>query len=170
MAAVGNVVSKRTARATVEYGTESEAPEHNVKRLAKSTKAGESASQKVESMASTSGVIASTAATMDGSSGSYSRRGSIVGRTSADLADMKGVPRGGESYTVADGFKLPGQVQVQDPPNHANSSLKSHKLDGLQQDDRPLNFGEVLPGVYRSSFPKTEDYPFYKKLGLKTVV
>ncbi|OIW27140.1 protein-tyrosine phosphatase, partial [Coniochaeta ligniaria NRRL 30616] len=34
----------------------------------------------------------------------------------------------------------------------------------------PLNFGQVLPGIYRSSFPRTEDYPFFKKLGLKMVV
>ncbi|KAK2590686.1 tyrosine-protein phosphatase siw14 [Conoideocrella luteorostrata] len=35
---------------------------------------------------------------------------------------------------------------------------------------QPLNFGLVVPGVYRSSYPKLEDYDFLKKLKLKTVV
>ncbi|KAK0652107.1 tyrosine phosphatase family-domain-containing protein [Cercophora newfieldiana] len=35
---------------------------------------------------------------------------------------------------------------------------------------RPLNFGIVVPGVYRSSFPQTEDYSFVEGLKLKTVV
>ncbi|KAJ9138600.1 Tyrosine phosphatase [Pleurostoma richardsiae] len=35
---------------------------------------------------------------------------------------------------------------------------------------QPLNFGVVVPGVYRSSFPKEGDYPFLKSLELKTVV
>ncbi|OWT43233.1 tyrosine phosphatase [Pochonia chlamydosporia 170] len=35
---------------------------------------------------------------------------------------------------------------------------------------RPINFGAVIPGVYRSSYPKPEDYDFLRNLGLKTVV
>lgn len=35
---------------------------------------------------------------------------------------------------------------------------------------RPINFGVVVPGVYRSSYPKPEDYDFLKNLGLKTVM
>jgi tyrosine-protein phosphatase SIW14 len=35
---------------------------------------------------------------------------------------------------------------------------------------RPLNFGVVVPGVYRSSFPQAEDYAFVEGLKLKTVV
>ncbi|EFY91095.1 tyrosine phosphatase [Metarhizium acridum CQMa 102] len=35
---------------------------------------------------------------------------------------------------------------------------------------RPVNFGVVFPGVYRSSYPKPEDYDFLGSLGLKTVV
>lgn len=35
---------------------------------------------------------------------------------------------------------------------------------------RPINFGIVVPGVYRSSFPQAEDYPFVEGLKLKTVV
>ncbi|KAL7931654.1 tyrosine phosphatase family domain-containing protein [Trichoderma chlorosporum] len=35
---------------------------------------------------------------------------------------------------------------------------------------RPINFGLVVPGVYRSSYPKKEDYAFLKGLKLKTIV
>jgi tyrosine-protein phosphatase SIW14 len=35
---------------------------------------------------------------------------------------------------------------------------------------RPANFGVVTPGLYRSSYPKPDDYGFLKDLNLKTVV
>lgn len=35
---------------------------------------------------------------------------------------------------------------------------------------RPLNFGVVIPGVYRSSYPKPPDYDYLKGLKLKTVI
>lgn len=34
----------------------------------------------------------------------------------------------------------------------------------------PTNFAMVLPGLYRSSYPKAADYPFMKSLNLKTIV
>jgi tyrosine-protein phosphatase SIW14 len=37
-------------------------------------------------------------------------------------------------------------------------------------DGRPFNFGIVIPGVYRSSFPKSHDFEYIKGLGLKTIV
>lgn len=35
---------------------------------------------------------------------------------------------------------------------------------------QPVNFGTVVPGVYRSSYPQEADYPFLQKLCLKTIV
>lgn len=35
---------------------------------------------------------------------------------------------------------------------------------------RPANFGVVVPGVYRSSYPKPDDFPFLQNLKLKTVM
>lgn len=35
---------------------------------------------------------------------------------------------------------------------------------------RPLNFGVVLPGVYRSSYPKAEAFAYLQGLKLKTLV
>lgn len=169
MAVARNVVLKRTARVTVEYGTDREELEHNGKKISDSSKLEEAITQKVESKASTSGVIAPAAAAMEGSAKSYSRRGSVSGLpTSAELADTNGVPQGWELKAGIDSIKLADNVQ--DPSSLVNSGLKPHKLANVHQDDRPLNFGQVLPGIYRSSFPRTEDYPFFKKLGLKTVV
>ncbi|RFU25432.1 Protein-serine-threonine phosphatase/Protein-tyrosine-phosphatase/4-nitrophenylphosphatase, partial [Scytalidium lignicola] len=35
---------------------------------------------------------------------------------------------------------------------------------------QPANFGLVLPGVYRSSYPQKEDFEFLRTLGLKSIV
>lgn len=34
----------------------------------------------------------------------------------------------------------------------------------------PTNFAQVVPGIYRSSFPKIGNFEFLGSLGLKTVV
>jgi len=34
----------------------------------------------------------------------------------------------------------------------------------------PVNFSEVLDGLYRSGYPQLEDYPFLQSLNLKTIV
>jgi hypothetical protein len=35
---------------------------------------------------------------------------------------------------------------------------------------QPLNFGLVVPGVYRSSYPQAQDYDYLRGLKLKTIV
>ena len=34
----------------------------------------------------------------------------------------------------------------------------------------PLNFAMVSPGVYRSGYPNKKNFPFLKKLGLKSLM
>ena len=34
----------------------------------------------------------------------------------------------------------------------------------------PINFGDVAPGIYRSSFPKVGNFEFMKTLGLRTIL
>ncbi|RDW91512.1 hypothetical protein BP5796_02677 [Coleophoma crateriformis] len=48
--------------------------------------------------------------------------------------------------------------------------LQTSRAAGKKNQGRPINFGDVIPGVYRSSFPQTEDYEFLKSLKLKTIV
>ncbi|KAF8855056.1 hypothetical protein BDZ45DRAFT_692876 [Acephala macrosclerotiorum] len=51
------------------------------------------------------------------------------------------------------------------------SVLQSARLaTRAKTDERPINFGEVITGVYRSSFPGEEDFNFLSTLGLKTVL
>ncbi|KAL2020551.1 hypothetical protein VTK56DRAFT_8351 [Thermocarpiscus australiensis] len=57
------------------------------------------------------------------------------------------------------------------PPAYQHGPCSIHELDrALPAGPRPANFGIVVPGVYRSSFPQPEDYPFIESLKLKTIV
>ncbi|KAJ2906972.1 hypothetical protein MKZ38_009835 [Zalerion maritima] len=40
----------------------------------------------------------------------------------------------------------------------------------MDHETRPFNFGTVIPGVYRSSYPQEHDYRFIKSLGLRSIV
>ncbi|KAH7133100.1 tyrosine phosphatase family-domain-containing protein [Dactylonectria estremocensis] len=57
----------------------------------------------------------------------------------------------------------------------ASSSASSFSSQGSKHppaplNGRPINFGIVIPGVYRSSYPKPSDFEYIKSLKLKTVV
>ena len=58
------------------------------------------------------------------------------------------------------------------PPTAAQTLCYSvHELEkNLPAESRPANFGVVVPGVYRSSFPQADDYAFIQGLKLKTIV
>lgn len=57
---------------------------------------------------------------------------------------------------------------------HLQTPLASPISPGIERvlpiDGRPINFGVVVPGVYRSSYPKPEDFGFIRNLGLKSIV
>ncbi|KAB5582415.1 tyrosine phosphatase family-domain-containing protein [Coniochaeta sp. 2T2.1] len=137
------------------------------------TKSDESCSQtqNIESSkASTSGIVAQTATAMeDPSNKAYSRRGSASGPTATSIERAVEATRAGDEVLDFDSTTFVDD-ELESSSIITTASLKTYKLDGLHEDDRPINFGRVIPGVYRSSFPKTEDYPFFKKLRLKTVV
>lgn len=42
--------------------------------------------------------------------------------------------------------------------------------ENLPIEGRPANFGIVIPGIYRSSFPQADDHEFISHLKLKTIV
>lgn len=50
------------------------------------------------------------------------------------------------------------------------SSCSKEATDVIVHPGQPINFGTVVPGVYRSSYPQEADYPFIQKLGLKTIM
>lgn len=49
-------------------------------------------------------------------------------------------------------------------------SLASDAMDEKTTMGQPSNFGTVVPGVYRSSYPQEANYPFIQKLKLKTIM
>jgi tyrosine-protein phosphatase SIW14 len=169
MAVAGKVVSKRTARAFVEYGMEKETSEHYTTKLQVSTKHAETRPEGTQNMASTTSVIGPAAAAMDGaithggsSNSNYRRASTTAASADMDLSDVLGVPRGGASEMGS------GDIE---PANHTQDSTTTvSRSESPQEDGRPINFGLVLPGIYRSSYPQTRDYPFLESLHLNTVV
>lgn len=57
--------------------------------------------------------------------------------------------------------------------NYCSVTTMTEALEGYPPapcKDRPLNFGVVVPGFYRSSYPKPEDYGYLRSLQLRTIV
>lgn len=78
-----------------------------------------------------------------------------------DTLDLDSLER--SNYKLRDAFHPPTA-----PPTLCYST---HELEkNLPAESRPANFGIVVPGVYRSSFPQAEDYAFIQGLKLKTIV
>ncbi|KAG8164252.1 hypothetical protein KVR01_006170 [Diaporthe batatas] len=50
------------------------------------------------------------------------------------------------------------------------NSISKDTLGGRNVLGQPANFGTVVPGIYRSSYPKDADYAFLQKLKLKTII
>ncbi|KAK1836078.1 tyrosine phosphatase family-domain-containing protein [Podospora conica] len=68
---------------------------------------------------------------------------------------------GGQQNKQADAFgSVQGHTAFSNPDPQAP----------LGADGQPDNFGVIVPGMYRSSFPQAEDYAFLEKLKLKTIV
>jgi tyrosine-protein phosphatase SIW14 len=101
--------------------------------------------------------------------------------SSLELASVAG-PESSQQELESDNSMLEAQSQrgsdleLRDafhPPSTTSQQAygSTHMLEkGLPAEHRPLNFGIVVPGVYRSSFPQSEDYAFIEALNLKTMV
>ncbi|CEJ81783.1 hypothetical protein VHEMI01894 [[Torrubiella] hemipterigena] len=59
----------------------------------------------------------------------------------------------------------PLKIVPMHPTFTSSPAIPAAPLEG-----RPLNFGVVIPGVYRSSYPKPPDYDYIRGLKLKTVI
>lgn len=59
---------------------------------------------------------------------------------------------------------------LQDIASSRRSDLEVSIGLPLMTTGRPDNFGVIEPGVYRSSYPKLEDFAFLQGLKLKTVM
>lgn len=73
------------------------------------------------------------------------------------------------------GSSFPQQQQTSPPPSLPSSSSMVKKDDGATEEPEeelipPENFALVCRGVYRSAFPKKKNFPFLKKLKLKSMM
>lgn len=51
-----------------------------------------------------------------------------------------------------------------------SSALSESSSSGDSEVSPPGNFAEVVPGLYRSSFPHEKHFPYLRSLGLKTIL
>ncbi|OAA55839.1 tyrosine phosphatase family protein [Niveomyces insectorum RCEF 264] len=118
------------------------------------------------------------------SSSSASARLSVtaVAGTSSDKHDVA-VPIEIEPSAVLAGSNSSSRVSISSSSYSSASSTPSDTLldsanpnfDGEENaiftpSGAPLNFGNVLPGLYRSSYPRPENFKFLEQLKLKTIV
>ncbi len=85
-------------------------------------------------------------------------------------------PYGGSYIAAHESAQMSAYILSNCYDTFSDSILGSESLDELKDDvvkkipGRPVNFGTVIPDVYRSGFPQTEDLAFLKTLGLKTIL
>ncbi|RGP69050.1 hypothetical protein FSPOR_4920 [Fusarium sporotrichioides] len=101
------------------------------------------------------------------------------GSRSASKEDMKqeveevltSMNRSQSATTIAMETSLSTQTSDSDSRSSSISRSRVQSPEHVASfDGRPFNFGVVIPGVYRSSFPKSHDFEYIKGLGLKTIV
>ncbi len=68
------------------------------------------------------------------------------------------------------GARLAMYTTIIPTPAYPFFGKESRSDNGVPAVGRPDNFGVVVPGVYRSSYPQTRDYVFIKDLELRTIV
>ncbi|PFH57597.1 hypothetical protein XA68_14804 [Ophiocordyceps unilateralis] len=76
----------------------------------------------------------------------------------------------GERDASATSASRPGDKISTPTPAKVSAVTRASTFPVAPLAGRPVNFGVVLPGVYRSSYPQPEDYAFLQSLQLKTVV
>ncbi|KAK7735244.1 tyrosine-protein phosphatase siw14 [Cytospora paraplurivora] len=89
--------------------------------------------------------------------------GDLVKEMAAQSADMQRSISGQSSVESLESWKSASSVTTE-------SSFLTEATTVNTSSGQPINFGTVVPGVYRSSYPREEDYEFIQKLKLKTIV
>ncbi|KAK4034705.1 tyrosine phosphatase family-domain-containing protein [Parachaetomium inaequale] len=147
------VMSKRSGRPYGEDDTEKQAEDHQEKRMGRHEDARSEGRDRQKST--------STATT-------HSSQSSL--EPSPVIRPADGQP---EIDTLELGPPARSDSELRDAfhPTQQQVAYSIHELEkSLPTESRPANFGVVVPGVYRSSFPQSEDYGFIEGLKLKTIV
>ncbi|KAK3314527.1 tyrosine phosphatase family-domain-containing protein [Apodospora peruviana] len=167
MAAGTKVVSKRSARTYTEDEMETDAAEYQSKRTSRHYEEATSDDANRKGSISTSTTSLSTQSSRHASQ-EASPLIAVAGREhggSKHPAEGLGHHGGGVGFSEV----LEAARDLDDfDTNFGQSSLSLDEF--LPTMGRPINFGVVVPGVYRSSFPQTEDHGFIEALKLKTIV
>jgi tyrosine-protein phosphatase SIW14 len=170
MAVASKVVSKRSARTFMDEGMEKETYDsYNPRKTTsephnsrKPSKFGEVREVEVESTSSRSSLASQPDADISTSSSDRTEPCPIP----ADFNTVKSPYR--ESVHQLAGplsSKLTGLEKSLSFPK----DLDSYSME-LSAGTYPTNFGVVVPGVYRSSYPEPRHYDSLKGLGLKTIM
>ena len=158
MAVASKVVSKRSARLFVEDETAKETYDPHTRKT--TLKLEEVRVDEVESTSSSSsstsqeGVDVSTADPTEAG-------GAEPDSDNRNVSDQDS----GDHTVGVDPGKLAGPRQAFTFPRVFNT-----QPHGLPAGQYPANFGVVVPGVYRSSYPQPQNYGFLKDLRLKTIM
>ncbi|KAK4157676.1 putative tyrosine-protein phosphatase [Chaetomidium leptoderma] len=149
------VVSKRSARLYFDYDMEKQPEENEVKRAVKKDESDERHRQS-----------SATTSTTHSSQSSLEPSPMVRpadGQLQVDTLVLEPQRHRQSDLELRDAFHPPTTKQ--------RLAYSVHDLErNLPVEDRPVNFGIVVPGVYRSSFPQSEDYSFVEGLKLKTIV
>ncbi|GAB1313456.1 tyrosine-protein phosphatase siw14 [Madurella fahalii] len=151
------VVSKRSARPYVEYDIEKESHEDQAKRMVKQDETEFGAGGRKYS--TSTGTLSSSQSSLEASP--LIRAADSEHEVDALVLGAQG--RNSSDVELRDAFHPPATNQ------HVANSIRSLN-ESLPIEGRPVNFGVVVPGVYRSSFPQSEDYAFIESLKLKTII
>jgi tyrosine-protein phosphatase SIW14 len=152
------VVSKRSGRQYVEYDMEEQSDEYQEKRTARHD-------DLVGSEVRDRQGVASTAT----NSSQSSLEPSPMVRPADGLQDVDTLVLGLQARQRSDSG--PFRDAFHPPTASQQLAYSMPELEkSLPVEGRPVNFGIVVPGVYRSSFPQSEDYAFIENLKLKTIV
>ncbi|TPX17097.1 uncharacterized protein E0L32_003215 [Thyridium curvatum] len=150
----GNMVSKRSVRAYVEDEDQCQVVDTTSKRNSRCEEDSSASSATTTRRASTS----SSRTGSDISSASHPEQATVdLGAELEELLGPEGATTSGEVGVLLADFgealSLPKRFSV--PSTRAG---------------QPINFGMVVPGVYRSSYPQAQDYDFIRSLKLKSIV
>lgn len=174
MIAVAAVASHRTARIFTEAPAINQSDMALSKRPCSSAETDEKASQKQDTS-----INSGTA--MDNTSHSYStseaaRLETDRGRLAMDRSSVASLTRPGLPANLPhlnlEHLQALEQAKVVPPASPSPVASEASTLEEIETPfGQPINFGCVVPGVYRSSFPRTEQaYEYLKGLNLKTIV
>jgi tyrosine-protein phosphatase SIW14 len=151
------VVSKRSARPYVEYDMGKETQEDQPSRMAKQEEAELGEADRRHSIST--GTVHSSQTSFEASP--------LVRPADEESEDgalwLATRDRRGGDVDLSDAFHPPATT------THPAYSI-TELVENLPAGTRPANFGIVVPGVYRSSFPQSEDYAFIEGLKLKTIM